>query len=292
MDQIKLNEVQLDEIRRLARANRQSLGFIEAPIASDIFVILDKLDIILLEYPIVSENDRPAFSAVILCSEVNNKKLTFIGLNTADYLDRQIFAIAHELYHYFTKSGSHITRIEENTNNLVEAKANRFAAEFLLPEAVLESIVLDDFRKKSLADVSQRTLLRFIARLHCTWWLPYRSLVKRLYEIDAISLTQYSELYAIDERNPEGEFGRICQGFNKDVFLKLNTPTNNIGTSPGAIEIILRNYEDDLIDEEKLIEILGLFRRTPDEFGYEIKIAQEDMDELEAFFSGVDIDES
>ena len=61
MDQIKLNEVQLDEIRRLARANRQSLGFIETPIASDIFVILDKLDIILLEYPIVSENDRPAF---------------------------------------------------------------------------------------------------------------------------------------------------------------------------------------------------------------------------------------
>ena len=43
---------------------------------------------------------------------------------------------------------------------------------------------------------------------------------------------------------------------------------------------------------KKNIEILGLFRRTPDEFGYEIKIAQEDMDELEAFFSGVDIDES
>ena len=38
MDQIKLNEVQLDEIHRLARANRQSLGFIETPIASDILL--------------------------------------------------------------------------------------------------------------------------------------------------------------------------------------------------------------------------------------------------------------
>ena len=292
MNPITLNEVQVDEIRKLAGEKRLSLGFVgETPIANDIFTILDRLDIMLLEYPIESEGDRPAFSAAIMYSEEGDKKLTFIGLNTADFYDKQIFAIAHELYHYYTKSGSHLSRPEDEESSLIEVKANRFAAEFLLPETVLESIVLDEFKTSTLEKVQHKTLLRFIARLHCTWWLPYRSLVKRMHEIGAISAEQYAELYSVDERDLQGEYGKIGQAINKEVFLKLNQPTKNIGTSPNEIEIIIRNFEDNLIDEDKFAETLSLFNRTPDEFGYEIKVSQEDIDELDAFFSGEDDDE-
>ncbi len=292
MNPIMLNEVQVDEIRKLAGDERRFLGFVgETPIANDIFTILDRLDIMLLEYPIESEGDRPAFSAAIMYSEEGDKKLTFIGLNTADFYDKQIFAIAHELYHYYTKSGSHLSRPEDEESSLIEVKANRFAAEFLLPETVLESIVLDEFKTSTLEKVQHKTLLRFIARLHCTWWLPYRSLVKRLHEIGAISAEQYAELYSVDERDLQGEYGKIGQATNKEVFLKLNQPTKNIGTSPNEIEIIIRNFEDNLIDEDKFAETLSLFNRTPDEFGYEIKVSQEDIDELDAFFSGEDDDE-
>jgi Zn-dependent peptidase ImmA (M78 family) len=173
MNPIMLNEVQVDEIRKLAGDERRFLGFVgETPIANDIFTILDRLDIMLLEYPIESEGDRPAFSAAIMYSEEGDRKLTFIGLNTADHYDKQIFAIAHELYHYYTKSGSHLSRPEDEEGSLIEIKANRFAAEFLLPETVLESIVLDEFKTSTLEKVQHKTLLRFIARLHCTWWLP------------------------------------------------------------------------------------------------------------------------
>jgi len=292
MNPITLNEVQIDEIRKLAGDERRFLGFVgETPIANDIFTILDRLDIMLLEYPIEPEGDRPAFSAAIMYSEEGDKKLTFIGLNTADYYDKQIFAIAHELYHYYTKSGSHLSRPEDEENSLIEVKANRFAAEFLLPETVLESIVLDEFKTSSLEKIQHKTLLRFIARLHCTWWLPYRSLVRRLHEIGAISSEQYAELYSVDERNLQGEYGKIGQAINKEVFLKLNQPTKNIGTSPNEIEIIIKNFEDNLIDEDKFAETLSLFNRTPDEFGYEIKVSQDDLDELDAFFSGEDDDE-
>ena len=292
MNPITLNEVQVDEIRKLAGEKRLSLGFVgETPIANDIFTILDRLDIMLLEYPIESEGDRPAFSAAIMYSEEGDKKLTFIGLNTADYYDKQIFAIAHELYHYYTKSGSHLSRPEDEDNSLIEVKANRFAAEFLLPETVLESIVLDEFKTSSLEKIQHKALLRFIARLHCTWWLPYRSLVRRLHEIGAISSEQYAELYSIDERDLQGEYGKAGLATNKDEFLKLNQPTKNIGTSPNEIEIIIRNFEDNLIDEDKFAETLSLFNRTPDEFGYEIKVSQEDIDELDAFFSREDDDE-
>lgn len=292
MNPITLNEVQVDEIRKLAGDERRFLGFVgETPIANDIFTILDRLDIMLLEYPIEPEGDRPAFSAAIMYSEEGDKKLTFIGLNTADFYDKQIFAIAHELYHYYTKSGSHLSRPEDEESSLIEVKANRFAAEFLLPETVLESIVLDEFKTSSLEKIQHKTLLRFIARLHCTWWLPYRSLVRRLHEIGAITSEQYAELYSVDERNLQGEYGKIGQAINKEVFLKLNQPTKNIGTSPNEIEIIIRNFEDNLIDEDKFAETLSLFNRTPDEFGYEIKVSQEDIDELDAFFSGEDDDE-
>lgn len=292
MNPITLNEVQVDEIRKLAGDERRFLGFVgETPIANDIFTILDRLDIMLLEYPIESEGDRPAFSAAIMYSEEGDRKLTFIGLNTADHYDKQIFAIAHELYHYYTKSGSHLSRPEDEESSLIEVKANRFAAEFLLPETVLESIVLDEFKTSSLEKIQHKTLLRFIARLHCTWWLPYRSLVRRLHEIGAITSEQYAELYSVDERNLQGEYGKIGQAINKEVFLKLNQPTKNIGTSPNEIEIIIRNFEDNLIDEDKFAETLSLFNRTPDEFGYEIKVSQEDIDELDAFFSGEDDDE-
>jgi len=129
MNLIKLNEVQIDEIRKLAKEKRRSLGFVgETPIANDIFTILEKLDIMLLEYPIEPEGDKPAFSAAIMYSEESDSKLTFLGLNTADYYDKQIFAVAHELYHYYTKSGSHLSRLESEEQSLVEAKANRFAS--------------------------------------------------------------------------------------------------------------------------------------------------------------------
>ena len=283
-----LNEVQVKTIRNLARKKRRELGFTEeAPIGNDIFTILDNLNIILLEYPIKSEEgDKPAFSAVLMYSEEGGQELTFIGLNTADYFDKQVFALAHELYHYYTKTGSHLSRPEDEEKNRTETEANRFAAEFLLPESALENIVFDEFKNSSLQTIKTKTLLRFIARLQCAWWLPFRSIVKRLREINAISDKQYSELYAIDERDMEKEYGRIGKAIDKDTFLKLNTATHTVGTSPKVIEIIIRNFEDNIIDEDKFTDTLLLFNKKPEDFGYEIDISKEDIDEFKKFIKG------
>lgn len=284
---IMLNEVQIDEIRKLASEKRQSLNIAgEVPIAKDIFTILEQLDIILLEYPIKSVGDSPAFSAAIMYSEENGKEFVFIGLNTADYFDKQVFAIAHELYHYYSKTGSHLSRLNDVENNLVEAKANRFAAEFLFPEVALKSIAIEEFKTSKLENVSEKTLLRFIVRLQCTWWLPYRSIVKRLNEIGSISEEQYKKLYNIDERDLNSEYGKMGLAFNKEVYNKLNEKTNKIGTSAKDIEIIIRNFEDNLIDEDKFAETLNLFGKSPDDFGYKITVSDEDLAEFDDFFTG------
>jgi hypothetical protein len=69
----------------------------ETPIANDIFNILDNIGISLLEFPIQSDDDKPAFSAALIYYTEGKMELAFIGLNTADFFDKQIFAIAHEL---------------------------------------------------------------------------------------------------------------------------------------------------------------------------------------------------
>lgn len=291
--QIELTPVQIEKIRKLADEKRRSSGIVgDTPIANDIFTILDKLGIYLLEYPIRSDGPRPAFSATLICSKDSEHELAFLGLNTSDYFDRQIFAIAHELYHYFTKTGSHLSRLFEDACTMVEAEANRFAAEFLLPEAELESIVITEFKSKSLAHLEHRVLVRLIARLHCTWWLPYRSIVRRLKEVNAISQIQYDALYSLNERDPQGEFARIGQAINREAFDKLNSITNNVGTSPSHIEIIIRNFEDGVIDEEGFSSALELFGKSPDDFGYDLQVPDEELEDLTAFFSEVDRDEN
>ena len=62
-------------------------------------------------------------------------------------------------------------------------------------------------------------------------------------------------------------------------------------SASNEIEVIIRNFEDNLIDEDKFVETLSLFNHTPDEFGYEVTISQEDIDELEDFFGMGDDDE-
>ncbi len=61
---------------------------------------------------------------------------------------------------------------------------------------------------------------------------------------------------------------------------------------PKYIEIIIRNFEDDLIDEDKFINTLAIFNKKPDDFGYKFEVSDEDIDEFDEFFNGEASDES
>jgi hypothetical protein len=79
---------------------------------------------------------------------------------------------------------------------------------------------------------------------------------------------------------------------NREVFKKLNTATNTIGTSAKDIEVIIRNFEDNIIDEDMFANTLKLFEKTPDDFGYSIAASEDDLDELDSYFNEDDNDES
>jgi hypothetical protein len=107
----------------------------------------------------------------------------------------------------------------------------------------------------------------------------------RLKEICAISTEQYQQLYTVDERDLEGDYGRLGKAINNEIFFKLNTATFTVGISPKDIEEIIRNFEDGLIDDDKFTDTLNLFHKKPDDFGYEFTISKEDLTEFEDFFN-------
>lgn len=123
--------------------------------------------------------------------------MIFIGLNTAIYYDEQLFALAHELYHYITKTGKAYETDMDEEDKRTEKMADRFAAELLLPSETLNHMVMAQFKTSCLKKVTNLRLLRFIARLQSEWWLPYRALVLRLNEEKYITDEQVDALFKI-----------------------------------------------------------------------------------------------
>lgn len=279
-----LSQIEVEKIRGLAEAFRRKAGVIgDVPIADDIFIVLDNLDIKLLEYPVIGTEEEPAFSAALIYYKEENEEFVFIGLNTADYFDRQIYAVAHELYHYITKTPSQLCRLSKTHDDVSENKANRFAEELILPEKVLNSVILKEFKNHSLENLKINTLMRFIARLYCTWWLPYRAIIKRLKDIDAISGKQYELLSAIDERDKEGEFASLGKAINLETFDKLNLVTCKKGVSQQNMEVIIRNFEDGLLSEDQFAELLEVFNKTPEDYGYYTSVSKDDLLDIKEY---------
>lgn len=163
------------QIAELAKQMRRMYDIGMGPLGDNIFKLIRNIGIYLIYLPIPIDGDQEnPFSAVYLSFEQEGELIHFIGLNTQDYYDKQIFALGHELYHHFEKSEIHICRISDDPKSYKEKKANRFAAEFLLPTDKLISEVQEvNNGDIDLSAWKHTALLRFITRFH-----PYYSLSK------------------------------------------------------------------------------------------------------------------
>ncbi len=289
--EIVLTEEQIVEIKKLADSTRKEFGiFGDVPIAKDIFMLLEKKDIILCQYPFQTEKESH-MDANITWFETEYGFITFIGLNTSLYYDEQIFALAHELYHFITKTGKAYEADEEDEDMLTEKKADRFAAELLLPDDILRSRIVSQFKGSDLSLVTELQLLRFIARLQGEWWIPYRSIVFRIWEEGYIGKDMFDHLFCIDARDPDSKYGKIFSSMARDCYKILNEKTRCIEISSYILEMFIQNYEDGNINDDDFVELLELFGKSPEDFGFELCVDAEDVEELQELFEGGDADE-
>lgn len=278
---VVLSDIQISDIKKLASETRQFFGvYPKVPIGSDIRLLLEKKGILLCEYPYPDSEGTHTYGN-ITWFKTDDGTITFIGLNTSSYYDEQIFALAHEIYHYSTQTGKAYTPELDYEDDLVEKQADRFAAELLLPDEALKQSVKETFAALNLFDVSDNRLLRYTARIQCDWWLPYQSIINRFYEENLISQEQYNRLYNVDCRSEEGVYRRILKNTDSEISELLNKKTRSVGISNKVTEIIISNYEDGFIDDDEFMKLLKLFEKKPEDFGFDMNIEiDEDLQDM------------
>lgn len=282
----KLTSQDIYELSEMAKEKRRELDIGLSPMGDNILKFIREKGIKLVYIPIENnESEDLFFSAVYVCLKEDGKKHKFIGVNTNDYYDNQIFALAHELYHFYEETQIHLCRITSADKPHRELKANRFAAEFLLPTERLEKEIKNvNDGNCSLVDWKHSTILRFIARLHCEYRLPFKAIVRRLLELKAINEIQFEELYKEDTRKKKSDYYIIGKNINPEIFENLNSKTRKTGVDGNDLESIVRNYEDDIISISELIESLSMFDKKILDFGIEEEIDLYDFDDMPGIF--------
>lgn len=179
-----LEENEIDEIKLLAKEKR--VNYALAPIGEKIFNF------------IIEQNSNLNFELVKLDTDnvdgmlyipKNGDDKAYIILNGNKPLINQIFAAAHEYYHYIKdyeviKEKPYVCCLS-SLLDLNEKKASRFAAELLLPEEALRTEI-KFFRKrlnwpeKKFFGFEQYALISIL--LTIKYQMPLKAVIYRLYE--------------------------------------------------------------------------------------------------------------
>ncbi|MDA8234465.1 MAG: ImmA/IrrE family metallo-endopeptidase [Clostridia bacterium] len=278
LDSMYLSPEIVKDLELKANGKIMDLGKSSRIIKEEVFSVIAEHSIF-LQYPIEDEE---------LCGFVCPKKgKLFSFVNSFIPFDKQIFAAAHELYHiWFDKDILDQGELIKNdaldlngTINLNQKKvtANRFAAMFLVPKNVLR----DEINKLGLmhddADLSQ------IVKLMDIFGVPYKTIVRRLFEIEVIPHDKCLELLSIPDK---GELSpvRIAQ---KRLQLGEEQQRRTMTVRfEGLVDKALSAYEQNKISEEKLEYLLSFARKTPEEFGISKKEYTEE--EILAFMENDD----
>lgn len=291
---VKLDQSDIFTITSLVRDKRNYLNVGMGPIGDNIFKLARKLNIKLVFLPIDNtDNPTNAFSALYLESKEVSKNVVFIGLNTFQHYDRQIFSIAHEFYHHWTGTTLSVCHLEDEQSQITELKANRFAAEFLLPtDTLLQEIGERTGGKQNLYESTDLGLFRFIALLHCDYRLPFKAIVRRLIEINAITESQFKKLNSENARDETGTYYKLGLNQNKEIFEKLNLRTKSFGVDGENLDMMINFLERNAITLEELANDLSLFGKNLSDFQLEEEVDQKSLDEFAELFKGYTDDEA
>lgn len=190
----KLTDPEIRQLKQQARNSRGIYG-VNAPIGKDIFTFISQFNDIVIQLQDFKESE---LDAMIIKYSPNSSR-RYIIINSDKPLINQIFAAAHEFYHYqFSFNGT--TRdsfvCSFNKDDKEEIKANRFAAEFLLPEDALR-LEKEFFEKyqDSFANQPIAKQIAFCFSLVFKYAIPLKAVLYRLKEENIFSTDYLLEHY-------------------------------------------------------------------------------------------------
>ncbi|MDY0290280.1 MAG: hypothetical protein RBR15_15745 [Sphaerochaeta sp.] len=219
----------------------------DLPVANNLVAYCESLGIHLIQAPVSSssEDSIPQFSALYHQSWTGGEP------------------------HYFctpTQKNEYRICMVDDFSNKDNIEANYFASEFLLPSSRLISLS-KEWIDGDLPKQYHSTMFRFIARIHLVWWLPYRSIVKKLLENNLIDESLFTILYEVDTRSPEGKYYKITSSIDDRSIRLLNSRTSTISLDAASLEVVLSNYSNGSIEAEDFVETLKMFGKKPGDLG-------------------------
>lgn len=255
-------------------------------IKDDIFRLLES-ECIVLYYP-VEDEDACAFYKQEENENQEIKKFAFI--NTAMPFDKQIFAAAHELAHILgiTEERQEVLKnenIKEYTDHnhresyetdKVERIANRFAAEFLVPEEILLTELKKICKKKAKIE------LEHIVELMDVFLVPYKTMVIRLREIGKLSdIKEYENYLNLDARSEKSQVVMLQRELGK---CQRNNDITKVKKMPNYVKMALELFDQSAKTYEKLKCQLTTFGFIPEDFNIEQKeesfLSEEELNKL------------
>lgn len=251
----ELSEIEVNEIKEFAREKLGNCRKSNDIIGTQIFSILS-LHARVIYYPLGKE---APWGFTRISGSRNDALLDkpFVAINSSIPVDCQVFAAAHELYHIWYEQNPDVLPsdlLSEQNQEVSEKRANRFAAEFLVDEQLLRQEI-DIYKIK-------RYSIKSVLQLASIFSVPYRTMVKRLYEISVISNSEADSLLAETEDSIEKYKRRYS-------FPSISADERI--TMDNLVELAVNAYEKGLISFEKLEYILEMSKLSPEDLGIEKK---------------------
>lgn len=182
----ELSSSEIKQLKKQAKDLRGTYG-VTAPIGVNIFSLMSQNDDIVFQ--LQSFKNSGVDAMIIKYSNKSSRK--YIIINSDKPLINQVFAAAHEYYHYqFSFNGttrdSFVCSFDKNDKE--EIKANRFAAEFLLSEEALK-VELEEFQKFQTKFDEQPVVkqIAFCFALVFKYAIPLKAVLYRLREENIFS---------------------------------------------------------------------------------------------------------
>lgn len=249
----ELNNIEVNKIKEFAREKLGGCRKGNDIIGTQIFSILS-LHARVIYYPL--GKDAPwGFTRISGSRNDASLDKPFVAINSSIPIDCQVFAAAHELYHIWYEQNPDVlpaNLLNSENQKINEKKANRFAAEFLVDEQLLKQEI-DTYKIKKYT-------IKSILQLASLFSVPYRTMVKRLFEISMIS-------------GPEADgFLSETEDVIEQYKKRYSIPTTNTDeriAMDNLVELAVNAYEKGLISFEKLEYLLEMSKLTPNDLGIE-----------------------
>lgn len=268
---------EIDEIKKLAREKRVDYAF--APMGTGIFDFIQKQSSD-LRFELVSFDSDKIDGMLYI--PTTGKERAYIILNSNKPLVNQIFAAAHEFYHYIKdyqvfKEKPYICDFSL-LKDVNEKKACRFAAEILFPEEALSREVRDFCRSLLVTDfklLNFNQIASFIIVMTVKYQMPLKAVIFRLEEEHYIEdVKKYIENYGfikkvLQEIQIFSEPVSVLYGTENHFIIPYSKTYQDMEisyiTGNASKEEIMKDAENLLLDMKLINEIVGQDELSDDE---------------------------